>query len=79
MLAYITQIYNQFLGYFPNFLHPIISLALAVLLAYSIFQALKKNFIFLIVLAVLLPAAVPILKAVGEGIIELMKFLLGAR
>lgn len=79
MIIYFTDLYNQFLNYFPTFLHPIISLVLVVFLVYSIFQALKRNFIFLIVLVVLLPASVPILKSVVQGIVELITFLLGTR
>jgi hypothetical protein len=42
-------------------------------------QALKRNFIYLIVLVVLLPASIPILKGVVEFIIELIKYLLGTK
>lgn len=76
-MDYLQNLYNQFLNYFPGFLHPIISLILVVLLVYSIFQALKRNFIFIIILIVLLPASVPILKSVWEGILALIRLLLG--
>lgn len=70
------DLYNNFLNFFPTFLHPYISVLLAIFLVYSIFQVLKKNFIFLIALIVLLPAAMPVLKQVLNLIIELFKFLL---
>lgn len=76
-MQFLIDSYNQILGYFPNFLHPFISIALAVFLVYSIFQVLKKNFIYLIVLVVLLPASVPILKSLWEVLLGVIKFLLG--
>ncbi len=76
-MDYLQGIYQQFLSYFPGFLHPIISIVIAILLVYSIFQTLKRNFIFLIVLVVLLPASIPILKSVVDILISFIKFLLG--
>jgi hypothetical protein len=76
-MDYLQNLYNSFLSHFPGFLHPIISLLLVALLVYSIFQALKRNFIFIIILIVLLPASVPILKSVWEGLLAVIKLLLG--
>lgn len=70
------QLYGQFLGYFPLWMHPFISIALAVLFVYSVFQALKRNFIFIIILVILLPASIPILKRVVDTIIAVIKYLL---
>lgn len=77
MIEYFQQVYSQILGYFPNFLHPYISIVLALLLIYSIYEVIKSNFIYLIVLIVLLPAAIPILKSVFDSIFSIIKFLLG--
>lgn len=73
----LEQLYRSFLDYFPGFLQPVVSLALAVLLVYSIFQSLRRNFIFLIVLVVLLPASLPILKDVLDVLVKVVKYLLG--
>lgn len=70
------ELYGQFLGYFPLWMHPLISIALAVLFVYSVFQALKRNFIFIIILVILLPASIPILKRVVDTIIAVIKYLL---
>lgn len=75
----IQSLYLQFLNYFPKSFQPIVSVVLAVFLVYSVFQVVKRNFIFLIVLVVLLPASVPILKGVVDAIVLLVKFLLGAK
>lgn len=75
----LQQLYLDFLNFFPGFLHPVISIVLAILLIYSAFQVVKRNFIFLILLIVLLPASLPILKEALDLVIKLVKFLFGAR
>lgn len=75
----IQQLYVEFLKNFPTSLQPVISIGLAVLLVYSIFKILKKDFIFLIALVVLLPASVPILKNVWQGVVAFIKFLLNTK
>jgi hypothetical protein len=76
-MEFLTNLYNQFLSFFPSFLHPVISIIVVIFLVYSIVQALKKNFIFLIILVVLLPASIPILKQVFDILITFIKYLLG--
>lgn len=78
-MDYLQNLYNQFLSYFPNFLHPVISIVVVVFVVYSIVQALKRNFIYLIVLVVLLPASIPILKKVFDFLLELVKYFLGTK
>lgn len=75
----LYSIYDQFLNAFPSFLHGWISLVLAVLLVISVYKVLKRNFIFLILLIILLPASVPILKNIWESLVTLIKFLLTKR
>ncbi|MEK7618473.1 MAG: hypothetical protein AAB410_05005 [Patescibacteria group bacterium] len=72
----IQNLYREFLNNFPENLQPIISIGLAVLLVYAIFKVIKKDFIFIIALVVLLPASVPILKSVWQGVVGFIKFLL---
>jgi hypothetical protein len=76
-MEFLDQLYQNFLNYFPPFWHPFISIALAVFFVYSVFQVLKRNFIFLIVLVVLLPASIPILQSVLEVMVSILKRLLG--
>lgn len=77
MLSQIQDIYLTFLSGFPDSVRPIISIGLAVLIVYSVLKILKKQFIFIILLIILLPASVPILKSVWQGVVSLVKFLLG--
>lgn len=78
-IADIQSLYLQFLNNFPASLQPLISIGLAVLIVYSIFKVIKKDWIFLIALVILLPASQPILKSVWEGIVAFIKFLLNAK
>ena len=75
----IYEIYYQLLGYFPSNIQWIVSLALAGLLILAIFQIIKRNFIFIILLVILLPASVPIVKDVWEHALNFVKFLLTKR
>lgn len=72
----IFSIYNQFLGYFPDNLHGFVSLALAVLIAIGIFKVIKRDFIYIILLIILLPASIPILKNIWESLYNIIMFLL---
>ena len=76
-MEFLQDLYNQFLGLFPEVLHPFISIAVLIFLVYSIVQTIKSNFIWLILLVVLLPASIPILRNVFDILIGFIKYLLG--
>jgi hypothetical protein len=78
-LADIQNLYLQFLNNFPVNLRPLISIGLAVLIIYSIFKVLKKDWIFLIALVILLPASKSILQNVWEALVVFIKFLLNTK
>jgi len=75
-MSEIQNIYLEFLLNFPEHLRPIISIGLAVLLIYAVFKVIKKDFIYIIALIILLPASIPILRNVWEGVVTFVKFLL---
>ena len=75
----IMSIYNQFLSYFPPQLHGVVSLALAIVIAIGIIKVIKKDFVYIILLIVLLPASVPILKNIWESITNIINFLLAKK
>lgn len=78
-MSEIQNLYLQFLANFPATLRPIISLGLALLVVYSVFKVIKKDFIYIIALVVLLPASLPILKSIWGGIVVFVKFLLNIK
>lgn len=75
-MSQIYDIYNQFMSIFPENLRWAVSLTLAILVIYSIFQVIKRNFIFIILLVILLPASLPILDNLWDSVVEFIKFLL---
>ncbi len=72
----LIDIYNSILNIFPEFIRPVIPFIIAGLLVYSVIQVLKKNFIYLILLVVLLPSSIPVLKTVIDTLIGFLKYLL---
>lgn len=72
----LQTLYLQFLSNFPVNTRPVISIALAVFLVYSIFKVVKKDFIFIIVLLILLPTSVPMLQNIWQGVVTFIQFLL---
>ncbi len=75
----IQNLYLQFLANFPVGLRPLISIGLAVLVIYSIFKVIKKDFLWIIVLIIILPGSLPILKNIWEGVLAFVKFLLNLK
>jgi len=75
-LTEIQNLYLEFLKNFPATVQPIISIGLAVLIVYSIFKVIKKDWIFLIALVILLPGSKTILESVWQGVVGFIKFLL---
>jgi hypothetical protein len=75
----VYEIYNQFIAIFPKGVQWLVSLVLAAFLVLAVYKVLKRNFIYLILLIVLLPASIPILRHVWESLVQLIKFLLTKR
>jgi hypothetical protein len=75
----IQNLYLEFLANFPVGVRPIVSIALAVLLVYSVFKVIKKDFLYIIALVVLLPASKPILQNIWDAAVGFIKFLLNTK
>ena len=78
-MAQVYQIYNQFLALFPSGLAPLINVILAILIIYGIIKVIQKDFVWLILLIVLLPASVPILKNIWQSVVNIITFLLSKK
>lgn len=75
----IQNLYLEFLKNFPETLQPVISIGIAIFIVYSIIKVIKKDWIFIIALVVLLPASKEVLINAWHGIVEIIKFLVGAK
>ena len=76
-MSEIYTAYNQILSYFPMPLHGLVSLALALLLIYAVYKVVKSDFIFIILLVVLLPASVQIFNNIWTSLVSFIVYLLG--
>ncbi|HVY67351.1 MAG TPA: hypothetical protein VHA30_00420 [Patescibacteria group bacterium] len=78
-LADIQNLYLEFLNNFPASTRPVISILAAILLVYSLFKVVRKDWIYLIALILLLPGSKPILENIWQAILALVKFLLNTK
>lgn len=77
MLSDVAQIYVSFLSHVPGQYRGLVSILLALFIIYSIIQIIRQQFIWIIVLIVLLPTSVPILQGIASGVVRFIKFLFG--
>lgn len=72
----IQSLYLQFLNNFPAKYQPIVSVVFAMLIIYTVVRIIRKDFIFLILLAILVPTSIPVMKSVWEGLMAIIKYLI---
>lgn len=75
----VFNLFNQFLGIFPTEVQGLISIVLAIAIVVAIIKVLQRDFIYLILLVVLLPASIPVLKNVWDILVSVVMFLVGKR
>ena len=75
-ITQIQSLYLEFLNNFPPTVQPIISIGLAVLIVYAIIKVIKKDWIYLIVLIILLPGSKAILENIWQNVLVFIQFLL---
>ncbi|MBP9686235.1 MAG: hypothetical protein KBD66_00345 [Candidatus Doudnabacteria bacterium] len=76
-LEQIFGFYARFLDFFPESLRPYVSILVGVCIVVAIFQVIRREFVWLIVLVVLLPASVPILKELLTVLLQFLRYLFG--
>jgi len=74
-MTQIENIYTQFLNYFPPQIQPIVSIILVILIIYSVWRIIQKDFIFIIALIVLVPGSIPIFQSVWQGLVAFLQFV----
>ena len=72
----IQILYEQFLAKFPIQFQPFISMVVAGLIIYSIFRLIQRDFVYIIVLVVLVPTSIPVIQSIWTGLVSIIKFLL---
>jgi hypothetical protein len=71
----LQDLYAQFLTNFPAGIQPMVSIVLAILIIYVVYRIIRKDFIFLIALVILVPASIPVLKSIWGGIVGVIQYL----
>jgi len=71
IFSQINDYYNKIFDFIPAQYRVIIAVVVIAVLAISIFKFLRRNFIWIIIVILLLPATWPALKLIWEKIISL--------
>ncbi|MFZ2621343.1 MAG: hypothetical protein WAX85_00050 [Minisyncoccia bacterium] len=71
----VQDLYTQFLNNFPITYQPVVSAVIAILIIYTIYRIIRRDFIFLIALAVFVPTSIPVFKSVWAGLVAVIKYL----
>ena len=74
--TYLVNLYNQFLAIFPPPIQWLVTLAVLVGLAVGFFNLIRTNWLFLLLLIVLLPVVVPILQHLVSDLYNFFLYLL---
>lgn len=70
-----TEIYTSFVSAFPSFLQPYVSILVGVFLVVTVVQIIRRQFVWLIALVVLLPSSLQILRSVGDVLASVLRYL----
>lgn len=71
----IQDIYSQFLANFPIQYQPMVSVVVGLIIVFVVYRVIKRDFIFIIALVILVPTSIPVLKSVWGGLVTLLKYL----
>jgi hypothetical protein len=72
----LISIYDQFISIFPPGIQWIISLILFLTLVFWFLDLVKRNLLWLILLVILLPASIPILRSIFNGLVAFLQYLI---
>ncbi len=70
-----TDIFTSFVSAFPHFLQPYVAILVGVFLVFTLVQIIRRQFVWLIALVILLPSSVAILRSVGEALAGMLRYL----
>jgi len=68
----IFSAYNSFVGMFPDQFQWVVSLVIVLAVASFLFNLIKKNWLWLILLVVIFPGILPILKNVFDSLTAML-------
>lgn len=74
-MDFLFRAYNVFISNFPEQYQGLISLGLLAIIIVSIYHLIRKSLLWLFLLILFVPASIPILSKIGQGIILFLKYL----
>lgn len=74
-MQFLFTAYDVFITNFPLQYQGIVSLGLLAVIIIALYQLIKKNLLWIVLLVVLVPASLPILSNIGTGLLEFLKYI----
>lgn len=75
-MSQLFAAYDLFIGNFPVQYQGIVSLGLLAVIVITLYQLIKKNLLWLALLVLFVPASIPILSKIGQGILLFIKYII---
>lgn len=69
--------YDNFIANFPTQYQGLISLGLLAVIVIGLFHLIKKSLLWLFLLALFVPASLPLLSKIGQSILDFLKYVAG--
>lgn len=76
-MDFLFKAYDAFIGNFATQYQGLISLGLLAIIIIVLFHLVRKNILWLVLLVIFVPASLPILRKIGEGILLFLQYILG--
>lgn len=76
-MDFLYRGYDTFISNFPAQYQGIISLGLLAVIIITVFQLVRRNLLWLVLLVVLVPATLPILSNIGTSLLDFLKYIVG--
>lgn len=74
-MDFLFKAYDVFISNFPVQYQGLISLGLLAVIVISVYHLIRKSLLWLFLLILFVPASIPILSKIGQGIILFLKYL----
>lgn len=76
-MDFLFQAYDVFISNFPAQYQTLVSLALLAVIVISLFQLIRKSLVWIVLLVIFVPASIPILSNIGQGILDFLRYIVG--
>lgn len=74
-MDFLFRAYDVFITNFPEQYQTIISLGLLAIIVIGLYHMIKKSLLWLVLLIVFVPASIPILTKIGQGVLSFLQYI----